>query len=232
MRATKIPLLIVVPCVEGTELEAMFSARGFRCLEPSSPIDRQTVATLAIVAVDQPGGAALVRRVSDAGIPIVAIDPSPGGAVALATTTVHRPYDPAWLFALVVKVIASQRRSFQPRPATRQARLTGVIGPVRGNPLFEKTVRVLEHVVAAVNAGAILEDVLEHAGSSPHQMNVADLAAILLSDRLRAALDEFATEDVVGQVLDRLRSWLPCSGAETDRSMVELAAGSRRAGTR
>lgn len=115
------------------------------------------------------------------------------------------PLDPALLFAQVVKEL-SDRRTARGRPVSgRQARITGLIGSVDGNPLFRRLVEELETVLLPVNAGAILEKLAVDSGTTPRAIAPSDARGIIESGQFDEALAPFASSQDVAIVVSRLR---------------------------
>jgi hypothetical protein len=113
-----------------------------------------------------------------------------------------RPVDPARLF---VRIVALAARAAGQR---RTNRITGVIGVVGGNALFERVTAALRPFIAAVNAGPVVEQVMQALGAEPTSMSEADLSAAVASGRMTEALARFvgpvAARDGVGRLGDLL----------------------------
>jgi hypothetical protein len=116
-----------------------------------------------------------------------------------------RPVDAARLFVRVVKLIADRRHEGEPTTGVRRRpRITGVVGVVEGNDLFHRAARALFTVVPPVNAGPILESALRELGGNPLTLSRADLAAMLASGRLAAALSMSGEPEKISEALERM----------------------------
>lgn len=212
MAAVELPVLIIVARASGEPLSQLFATRGFvtelvgGVAELEALLVRgETVPAAAIVDFEVPDGAVALRTLHALRPrPALLGVASPEGALLgedLLDAAFVRPVDPARLFTRVVKMIAERRK-----PGKRAARLTGIVAAVHGNVLFSAVERELHSAVPPVNAGAILEKALRDLGTDPTTLDRADLAALLASGRLEAALLPFGDAAAIRESLRRAAS--------------------------
>jgi hypothetical protein len=212
---TELPVLLVVATPgDAAALKTLFSSRGFvvraRSVDEVAsgtrrrPTERMPNAALVDLGVPDARRALNTLSADRPGLALVAI------LAADETTEVQdlldaafqRPVDPARLFARVVELVAARRNGAG--KGRRGHRITGVLGVVTGNDLFEQVTRELTSVVPPVNAGAILEKALRDLGSDPFVLKEPDLAAILASGRLAEALTPFGDPVAITAAVSRL----------------------------
>lgn len=224
-------LLVIADEVAGDHISDLFSTRGFvvKCF---SRVDVFADEYLAAAAA---GAAAIVdchRKDAERILSLLHMQRPRPVLVGIVTAdelravqdrldaAFERPVDPARLFARVVGLIADRKRSLAAPVAGErkrklsgsQATITGVIGVVRGNSLFHRVAEELHTVIPPVNAGAILEKVLQELGSDPFRWTTADLAAMLASHRLTAALAPFGEPTGIQVVVKRIEHLLQTIG--------------------
>jgi hypothetical protein len=213
-------VLILVSLDERALVMELFARRGFATVVVSSPDDARAFlagcgeeigsaaavidlriewAVRALAALVSARQRVVVVGVVDSVSELSAIE-------AVTDAALSRPIDPELLFTTVVSHLSDRRRAVGKRPVGRQAALTGIVGPVAGNDLFQRIVEELETVVLPVNAGAILENAADEIGSSPFRLSHADVQALMQSGRLAEALAELVPGEEVEFVLERLRA--------------------------
>ena len=214
--------MIVAEDTLGARLWDLFARRGFEVVLAERMDDvlgfatgsgsRDLAQSVAVVDGRLPwAGEALVYLAARSPRPILV------GVVArpikLSTTRAldlafSPPLDPALLFAQVVKELSDRRAARGHRDSGRQARITGLIGTVHGNPLFCRMVEELETVLLPINAGAILEKLAVDIGTNPRAIAPSEARAIIESGQVGEALAPFASRQDVAFVVDRLRGLL------------------------
>jgi hypothetical protein len=140
------------------------------------------------------------------------------------------PVDRALLFVRVVQLVSARRHG-----DTHARKITGIVGVIRGNALFERALRVLHAFVPPVNAGAILERALREIDARPETVTEPDLAAIVASGRLADSLGPFGSGDDEGlrTTLATLASLLdspegpedPCIPVRSDMEITARTCG-------
>jgi hypothetical protein len=189
---------------DGTALETLrdlFGHRGFQMIALSSRVELERHVLRAEVA---PAAAVLDFRHPEARTACAALRARHPKTIVVAIADEHQvpdiqdsvdgafcpPVDRALLFVRVVQLVAARRHGGAPF-----SKITGVLGVIRGNDLFQRALAVLHAVVPPVNAGAILERALGEIDARPETVTEPDLAAIVASGRLADALAPFAEAD-------------------------------------
>lgn len=210
------PLLVVVGrnTVAGP-LSELFARRGFT-LRVFASVDglrrlprpaNMAVAAVIDLELTDAAGALAVLRGREPGLPIVGIagDSRVGDDVEQQVDAVFvPPVDPARLFVRVVALVAERKRGKGAPP-----RISGVVGTVKGNPLFEAACRELHDAVSPVNAAAILERALAELGANPSRLSAAELDAILGGGHLARALAAFSEPASGARVVGRIKRMIP-----------------------
>lgn len=197
------PRLLVV-CEHGRSIvERLFAARGFVVVGSPAELAHTVSPPPELVVLDFASPHAARLLVHFAGLDdkpvLVGID-AVGDAAEFLDAAFVRPVDPARLFVRAV-VLLGQRRD--PR---RGKAIPGVVGVVHGNELFERIKAVVSGHVSALNAGAVLEDVIKALGSTPAEVSAVEIEAAIASGRLRTAVRAFLREGRVDQVLAEIQA--------------------------
>jgi hypothetical protein len=224
-------VLVLAGLPDSLFIEAMFAHRGFAVIvTPSLTALRSyfarggetpSVAIVDFARDDAPEAAAELGE-RDARPPVIGIlepdahPPEPEGLEAAFV----RPVDPARLFVRVVELLAAQRGG------RRKRMLTGLVGAVEGNDLFDAIAAELAAVVSVVNAGAVLEATLREIDVGPFVVKPADVVAVLATGSLEEALLRFAEEDAVALALRRV---FGLAMARSKRRSPDATAGARSA---
>jgi hypothetical protein len=148
------------------------------------PKSASALSVFADLAV-RPAVVAIVQDVNE-------VDPD------LADEIVTCPVDPARLFVRVVELAAHRRKGRYSK------KLTGVVGIVRGNALFQCTLSALHTAVSPVNAGAVLESLLRQLGASPASVERRHVDAIVASGHLAEALSRFGEPSQIDRAVKQL----------------------------
>jgi DNA-binding response OmpR family regulator len=202
-------LLLVTSGPSAGELSALFSTRGFdtRVLGGAQhaqamlqrPGARAAVAILDFALTDAVATLHLVRAAEPRPAVVGIVDEDSATIVQdMLDAAFAPPVDPARLFVRVVALAARARGEARPN------RIKGVVGVVRGNALFERAAHELGEVVPPVNAGPLLEQVIEELGTSAGTMSEADLAAAVASGRLAATLGTLVAPEAANEGAQRL----------------------------
>jgi hypothetical protein len=204
------------PCVavlaeiaDSLKIEGLFARRGFAVVVAPSLValrsyfDRGGKAPLVVIVdfVHQDARAAL-WAVED-------LDPAPARVGILESHEVSayqesldavfvRPVDRARLFVRVVELVSARRKG------RRRRKLTGLVGAVEGNALFNQIANELSLVVPVVNAGAMLEGILRETGIHPHKLEQDDVLGLVATGKLATALLRFGTGPAAAAALMRI----------------------------
>ena len=204
----ELPRLVIVSRESGRPLCDLFGSRGFSidlCPDAADLSLALNAAPAAAIVDFEVESASEAVQLLDGVRPrpaIVGIASKQGVATQeLLDAAFVRPVDPARLFARVVQLVAIQRKG----KGKRQNRLTGIVAVVDGNALFKRVEMALHGAVPPVNAGAILEKALRDLGTDPKTIQEVDLAAILASGRLEAALLPFGSPGAIRAALAQIR---------------------------
>jgi hypothetical protein len=197
-RAPRPKLLVLADGVALETLRDLFGHRGFVIVPLSSRLELERHVLRADAA---PAAAVLDFRHPEAETACAALRARHPQTIVVAIADEHQvpaiqdavdgafcpPVDRALLFVRVVQLIAARRHGGAPF-----SKITGVVGVIRGNDLFQRALAVLHAVVPPVNAGAILERALAEIDARPDSVTEPDLAAIVASGRLADVLGPFA----------------------------------------
>jgi hypothetical protein len=203
-RVPRPKLLVLTDGAPVETLHDLFGTRGFVVVELTSRVDLERQVVRADVA---PAAAVLDFRHPEAMNACQALRTHHPGTVVVGIADEAQiaevqesvdamfcpPVDRALLFVRVVQLVSARRHGDD-----HVRKITGVVGVIRGNPLFHRAIRVLHTFVPPVNAGAILERALREIDARPDTVTEPDLAAIVASGRLADSLAPFGEGDLEG----------------------------------
>jgi len=186
----------------------LFGSRGFVVLTTPSYVD---VAVLDFHHRDA-RAVARVLRADHPHVPVIGIVSADQLTEVqhLLDAAFAPPVDRARLFVRVVELVASRKHGHH---ATK---ITGVVGVIRGNLLFQRALEQLHRAVHPVNAGAVLERSLQELDASADSFDEADLEALLASGRLQEALAGFGDEIDILDALTGLAGLLSSHESQLD----------------
>ncbi len=206
-------LLVVANGVDAEAIQELFARRGFVVTVTSSPAaltrylaSDSTPPTVALIDLAHASASRALRLLRAQKRPAIVVGIAPDDVVLALQDELDaafaRPIDRARIFVKVVELVARRRHGHDAK------RITGVVAVVRGNRLFQGVQAMLHAIVHPVNAGAILEGVVRELGTTPGQLSLADVEAMLVSGRLAGALAAFADTPALAAAMGRLRRLL------------------------